>query len=101
MTTNTFHIQGRLVKREMQRIVRDETRLADTDTRDEAFRIARDMVHAGFTVWIWQDTELPNGRVGLALVERIRPDARPNSAMQVTTSGRRRPLTQVRNEHAA
>jgi hypothetical protein len=48
-----FHVQGRLIERHGSAVVRDEARHVDTDSRDEAFRIAA-MLHAdGFTAWVW------------------------------------------------
>ena len=51
--SGAFHVQGRLIERRGSAVVRDETRHADADSRDEAFRIAAVLHGDGFTVWVW------------------------------------------------
>ena len=48
-----FAVQGRVVEWRSGRIVRDESRSAETDTHDEALRAAHEMGELGFTVWIF------------------------------------------------
>ena len=52
--TTRFVVQGRVVKWHSGRIVRDEVRSAETDTRDKALRTARGFAEQGLTVWIFQ-----------------------------------------------
>lgn len=51
--TDRFHLQGRLIERHGPVVVRDEARRVDTDSRDEASRMAAALVGEGFTVWVW------------------------------------------------
>jgi hypothetical protein len=56
-------------------VVRDETCRTDTDSRDEAFRIAQVLVSDGFTVWIWA-VDARSVPAQWTLVERIGPSRR-------------------------
>jgi hypothetical protein len=80
-----FHVQGRLIERRGALIVRDETRLEDVGSRDEAFRIARMLTGEGFTVWVWAIDD--GAAAEWKLLDRIEPP--PSSAE------RRRPATRV------
>jgi len=92
---STFHIQARLLKRDAHRVVRDEVRLADADSRDEAFRVAHDLVCDGFTVWIWANVTRSDGRADLDLVETLRPSPRPHSTPEPTGVGRSQPRARL------
>ena len=78
-----FHVQGRLIGRRGSQVVRDETRRADAECRDEAFRVAAAMCGEGFTVWVWAvDTRwVP---ADWELVEHIEP---PHRAAAEPTRG--------------
>ncbi len=52
--TTRFVVQGRVVEWRAGRIVRDETRSAETDTHDEALCTAQGFAEQGFTAWIFQ-----------------------------------------------
>lgn len=72
MVNGAFHVQGRLIERRGPVVVHDETRRVDTDSRDEAFRIAAVLRGDGFTVWVWAVD--PNTTpAAWDLVERIDP----------------------------
>jgi hypothetical protein len=82
-----FRVQGRLVRYERVRVVRDETRHAVATDRDEAARLARLMLADGFTVWIWGVADAV-GPAGLNLVQRLTPETRTPPTGQAVTGGR-------------
>jgi len=70
-----FHVQGRLIERRGPQVVRDETRLVDADSRDEAFRVATVLCREGFTVWVWA-VDTRSVPADWELVDRIEPPSR-------------------------
>lgn len=85
--SSRFHVQGRVIEWRGPVVVRDETRRADADSRDEAYRIAEVLRGGGFTVWIWA-VDSRTVPAALDLVERLSPTFRAEPAPR--TSGRAR-----------
>ena len=71
-----FHVQGRRTWRATDGVARDEVRLADTETRSEAFRIANQWRREGLTIWVWEKAD---ARIAapLNLVTTLRPPRTP------------------------
>jgi hypothetical protein len=67
-----FHVQGRLVRRRGSQVIHDETRRADTESRDEALQVAAVLCGDGFTVWVWA-VDTRSVPADWQLVERVEP----------------------------
>ena len=74
-----FHVQGRLIERRGSQVMRDETRRADAESRDEALRVAAVLAEEGFTVWVWA-VDTHTVPANWKLVEHIEPPRRATAA---------------------
>lgn len=74
MISDRFEVQARLRESRDGLLVRDETRLARTDTRDDAQRVARQLVGHGFTVWIYS-VEVGGIRPLYRSIQTLRPES--------------------------
>lgn len=73
-----FEVQARLIERRAGIRVRDEVRLARSDTQDDAVQSAHSLVAEGFTVWIYQVQAGGSMRPVYRTIEVFRPERTPS-----------------------
>jgi len=90
-----FEVQARVLQRDGQRIVRDEVRLATSDSLADVTATAVALVAEGFTTWIFA-VHRNDGRTPIyRLIDTRRPETSPADPCQATGAAGRGRATRL------